>query len=122
MSFGREDVRLETDMDVVISTVYDEDGILVPAVQEIHMTMTNLSATGISLKSEKEFNQKQSFLLTLELNSEKINLMPVIVRKTKDGKTFSYGCKLMHLDSKEEQAIRNYIFNSQLNKRRFKKI
>lgn len=121
MSYGREDVRLDLDMHVTITTVFNDDGVMIPAMQEIKMLLTNLSATGIMLESDRDFKERSSFMLELELGDEKINLMPVIVRKIKDGKTFKYGCKLMHLDPHEEQIIRNFIFKTQLNKRRFHK-
>lgn len=122
MGYGREDVRLETEIEINVSTVYDEDGILLPAVSEMKMYITNMSATGIALRCDREFKEKTSFYFELELNEQVIKLMPIIVRKTKGkGKEWIYGCKLMHLDPNEEQIIRKYIFDSEISKRKIRR-
>ena len=119
MGHSREDVRLDTELEIIVHTVYDEDGIMIPAIQDIHMKVLNISATGISLSAEREFKEGMSFYIELELDGSKIKIMPVILRRIKGkGKEWIYGCRLVNNEPYEEQIIRKYIFNAEINKRK----
>lgn len=121
MSVKREDVRLDAELEVIARSVYDEDGVIMPALQDLKLKIRNLSATGVAIISNREFKEKSSFFIELELGNETLNLVPVIVRKNKGtGKEWVYGCKFMHLEADEERIIRKYIFESELKRRKMR--
>lgn len=119
MAFTREDVRLETYLEGEITSHYDENGVLLPEMLNLPAVISNISATGMSIECEREFEQKESFCINVELGGKEMRFVPVIMRKEKiEGEKFRYGCKFIHLDEKEEEAIRKYIFEVQLEIRR----
>lgn len=121
MSTKREDVRLDEEMEVIAHNVYNEDGVIIPSLQDFKLKIRNLSATGVAIICNREFKEKSSFFIELELGGEVLRLVPIIVRKTKSaGKEWVYGCKFMHLEVNEERIIRKYIFENELKRRKMR--
>lgn len=119
MEAKREDVRLDEEITVIAHSAYNEEGLIIPCLHEFELKVRNLSATGAAIISTREFTEKSSFLIEMELGGEIIKLVPLIVRKTKgQGKEWIYGCKFMHLNPNEERIIRKYIFDNELKRRK----
>ncbi|MCQ2748919.1 MAG: PilZ domain-containing protein [Clostridia bacterium] len=118
MAFSRADVRLETDMKATALMFYDENGVVMPELKDVPITIFDLSATGMSVKCKRELKKGDSFYLELELGTKKVKLIPIIVRSELVAGEYIYGCRFDRADEAETAAIRQYIFDEQIKIRR----
>lgn len=118
MAFSRADVRLDTDIKTVGLMFYDENGVVMPEIKDVPMTIFDLSATGLSVKCQRELKKGDSFYIELELGNKKVKLIPIIVRTDFVAGSYIYGCKFDRADEAETAAIRQYIFDEQIKIRR----
>lgn len=120
MEKKREDIRIDDELEVTIQTVFEPTGAMVKAIYNIPMIVSNISASGLLLETERDFEMGTSFKFELPIEEKIVDVIVVIVRKQLNEKTqkYIYGCKFEHLELISEQTIRRYVFNKELAKRR----
>lgn len=118
MAFTRADVRLDTDIRTKALMFYDENGVVMPEIKDVPIQIYDLSATGMSVKCQRELKKGDSFYVELDLDGKKINIIPIIVRSEYVAGEYLYGCKFDRVDEHEMAVIRQFIFDEQIRIRR----
>ena len=115
---NRENFKIKTSAPAVV-TIYENDGTPVfdaekGAFIRYPVTLKDISASGVLVETQKDFNEGQVFEFTFEHDDPPFIVYAEILRKQEypDGNK-GYGCRFLNLNVAEESSIRRYVFQLQ---------
>jgi len=113
----RLEKRINVDFDLeVYELIISDKPLVLP--NTLRMKVLNVSASGILLFSNLQFDVGVHFGTVLEFDNQKLFAACVVVRKERSNTGFNYGCALLGVSEADQSRIRQFVFKEEIQQRR----
>lgn len=114
--------RITTNIKLSINTLKRYSKEIFKLSKPILMYAKNISVSGILLESNLDLPTDLNFIFLLPIYDNHIKVTTEIVRKSKKGNIYAYGCKFKSLHESDIILLKKFILNNTLNQLKYKKI